>query len=254
MRTIKTQTLVIGGGIFGSHTAHVMGKSQKVILVEQNSELISEASQYNQTRVHTGAHYPRAPHTALKARNNLQRFQDEFKSAINSDFQHIYAIAKDNSLTDEKSFERFLNWLEIKFEKYEPSTLLGSSRIKNSYLIKEGCFDPLALREYYSRKLKNENVEVLLAARVIEGSLIDGEYHTIVIKDSECFKIISKSLVNATYSKLNEINNLYKVPSLPVRLEKARLIFLSIPSLKNKAITIMDGPYPLWAKRASHFN
>lgn len=243
MKTLKTETLVIGGGIFGAHTAKILAEQGDVILVEKNDMIISEASRYNQTRVHTGAHYPRAPHTASTAKRNLNRFHEDFAECIYKNYNHYYAIAKNNSLTDKNSFERFLGWLEIPFEIAFPSELEGSERISASYRLQEYSFDPYLLRIEYEKHLRTAGVKVILGGEVVEGSLVGQSYRTTVIVNGEPLEILSKRVVNATYGNLNKINNIYGAGELNLRFEKARLLFLSIPGMGDKAITIMDGPF-----------
>ena len=243
MKKIETDTLVIGGGIFGAHAAKILASYGSVILVEKNAEIISEASRYNQTRVHTGAHYPRAPHTASTANRNLNRFHEDYAECIYKNFDHYYAIAKNNSLTDKNSFERFLGWLEIPYEIAVPSELEGSERISASYSLQEFSFDPYLLRVKYEKQLIVAGVRVILKAEVVEGTLNEQTYKTKVMVEGELMEIYSKRVVNATYGNLNIVNNFYGADKLNLRFEKARLLFLSIPSMKNKAITIMDGPF-----------
>lgn len=243
MKIIETDCLVIGGGIFGCHAAVTLAENSNVILVEKDKELFTQASLYNQTRIHTGAHYPRAPFTAFSARKNLLRFEKDFANAVNKQFTHSYAIARDNSFTDSINFEKFLNWLEIRFERYDDGDIFNSGRISSAFRIQENSFDPNVIRKNYETKLSENNVKIMLTTEVISGSKQMDGYHTLVKVGGIVYKIISQKVINATYSKLNQVNELYGTPLLPLRNEKARLIFLKIPNWDSKAVTIMDGPF-----------
>jgi len=243
VRIFETDTLIIGGGIFGLHSALTLAEMGGVIVVEKCNDIISQASMYNQTRVHTGAHYPRATNTALTARKNLERFLSDFDDCINTEFQHYYGIARENSLTSASSFERFLGWLNLPFTNEFPSEIKRDARIVECFKLNEFSFDPYLMRVKYMKMLEEKNITVYNNAYVVSGSLEKDRYHTNVKIADENILVISKRLVNTTYSELNYINELYSAPKIPLRLESARLLFLSIPSFKGKAITIMDGPF-----------
>jgi L-2-hydroxyglutarate oxidase LhgO len=105
---------VIGAGFFGLRIALFFAKQNKNILIlEAENKAFERASLVNQARVHNGYHYPRSYPTALSSHNHYQKFCDEYSDAIDTNFQKIYAIAKNNSLVNAKQFEMFCKQVDI---------------------------------------------------------------------------------------------------------------------------------------------
>ena len=84
--------VVIGGGFYGCVIAIYLAKQRnlkKILLVEQETQLLSRASYNNQARVHNGYHYPRSFITAYRSRINLPRFVHDWPSSVKKDFTKI---------------------------------------------------------------------------------------------------------------------------------------------------------------------
>ena len=110
--------VIIGGGFYGSVIAIYLAKYRglkNIILIEQESELLSRASYNNQARVHNGYHYPRSLITAYRSHVNLLKFIDEYSYAIAHNTTMLYAIAR-NSKTSAKQFIDFCKRIGIKIQ------------------------------------------------------------------------------------------------------------------------------------------
>ena len=236
--------LVIGGGIFGSHAAKLLQTRAAVGLVERESTLLSRASKQNQTRLHTGAHYLRAPRTALIAKKYHDRFLKDHEYAINKTSKHIYGLAKYGSLTDGKGFERFCDWLEIEYERIAVSDYFDSSRITDSYMISEYSYDPYLIAQSYQNEIQNSDIRLFLNSEIIDARKI-GRKWSIKIRNirDENISIEAGSVINATYSNLNSVSNLFTLPESQIKHEYSELLLLHAPTLIDTAITVMDGPY-----------
>ena len=83
---------IIGGGFFGAYLACLLkeiNSSSSVLLLEREQDLLKRTSYANQARVHQGYHYPRSLMTALRSRENYQRFISDFKESIYDEFAEV---------------------------------------------------------------------------------------------------------------------------------------------------------------------
>lgn len=236
--------LIIGGGIFGSYAAKLLAPNASVALIEKESSLLTRASKCNQTRLHSGCHYLRAPRTASNATMYHDRFLKDHGFAINKTFRHLYGIARHGSLTDAHGFERFCEWLNIDVEKQDNFDLLDSNRISDTYLVHEYSFDPFLLSQYYYKELVNSNVQLHLSSEIVSAKRV-GDSWLIEIRDAknELFLLEAKCVINATYSNLNSVSRLFNLPESRMKHEYSELLLLYVPSLQDMAVTVMDGPF-----------
>jgi len=243
MGNILFDYVVIGGGIFGSYAAKILGTNNTVALIEKESALLQRASKNNQTRVHTGAHYLRAPRTAMSAQSNLSRFLIDHNYAISKTSQHFYAIAREGSLTDSDGFERFCGWLGVKATKSEECDLFDPSRISNTYQIDEHSFDPVLLARQYLIELLEKNVSLYFDSHILSIEKLNEKWIIKVRLREEIVIIEAANIVNATYSNLNAISKLSGIPMSRIKHEYSELLLVFVPKLRDKAITVMDGPF-----------
>ena len=81
------QHIVIGGGFYGCIVAEQLAKnSNKVLLIEKESDLMQRASYVNQARIHQGYHYPRSILTSLRSRVNFPRFINDYAPCVYKEF------------------------------------------------------------------------------------------------------------------------------------------------------------------------
>jgi len=241
---ISVDYLIIGGGIFGSYAAKYLAASASISLIEREASLLTGASKCNQTRVHAGFHYLRAPRTASEANLYHDRFIRDHEFAINKIFRHFYGIARHGSLTDAQGFERFCEWLGLDAKKQENFDLLDLSRVSDTYLVDEFSWDPFLLSKYYHEELRNLNVQLHLKSEIVSAKKVENSWQLEVKNaNNELTLIEARCVINATYSNLNSVSKLFHLPESRMKHEYSELLLVYVPTLKNTAITVMDGPF-----------
>lgn len=217
---------IIGGGIFGVTTAFILARQHSVDLFEKNSDILMEASDVNQCRVHRGYHYPRSDETVKSLLDSLSLFKQEFESAIIHDNDHYYGIAKKDSITSASQYIDFCkrNNLEYKINELD---IVDSNKIDLCVKVDENLFDHEKIKKICHEKLKKENVNVFLNHNVDEG--IFSKYDYIVI---------------CTYGNSNELLKNKKDKQLDFQFELCEKVFVKLPSkFSKKSILILDGPF-----------
>jgi len=244
LHSITVDYLIVGGGIFGAFAAKHLAPHASILLIEKESSLLSRASKCNQTRLHAGFHYLRAPQTALEANLYFNRFLKDHEFAINKTFSHFYGIARHGSLTDAQGFERFCEWLDLDANKQKSFDMVDSNRISEVYLVEEYSFDPYLLSQYYYNELVNSNVQLFLNSEIISAKQ-NGDSWLLQVRDAqnELVMVETKCVINATYSNLNSVSKLFNLPELQIKHEYSELLLAYVPSLRDKALTVMDGPF-----------
>jgi len=111
---------------------------KRILLIEQESAILTRASYNNQARVHNGYHYPRSFTTAYRSRVNLPKFIRTWPQVVKQDFIKLYAIARRNSKVTAKQFERFCREIGAKIQPAETSlrALFEARLIENVLLLK----------------------------------------------------------------------------------------------------------------------
>ena len=70
--------IIIGTGWYGLYTALLLQNKYNVIILEKNSEIFNNSSNYNQNRLHLGYHYPRCSKTRNLCVNSYHKFINKF--------------------------------------------------------------------------------------------------------------------------------------------------------------------------------
>ena len=238
--------LIIGGGIFGIYAAlHLSKKKKKVCLVEKDKTLFSRASVVNQARLHGGYHYPRSIATARTSHVHKKRFMLEHQSMVNHQFQQYYGIDKYASYTNADQFEAFCAFLKIPLKKVKYSNLFNMDQIEALYQVEEYSFDPYLLAKYYRAKIAAcPHIEVKLKTTV-ESVSRSIEHWDIRIYDAINdlrSSIKTASVINATYSSINAINQLFGLELIDMTHEIAEVVFARAP-FNDVGLTIIDGDF-----------
>ena len=236
---MQNKALVIGGGVFGLFASINLKKTgYKVELHEMCSTCFEKASTINQARVHSGYHYPRSYKTARESLKYRDRFIDDFKEAVYDDFKHYYAVSELGSQVSPEYFDNFINFLDdSKFR----STPFWLKNLKNSWLVYEPSYDPIALHNILKNRAKELGVKIFTNSKV--KSVIKTNKSLTAIFDNGEEQNFDK-IVNATYSGLNNLLENSNLPLLDLQYELCEIILVKLPDKFNKiALTIMDGPF-----------
>lgn len=235
--------IIIGGGIYGIHTAfNNKFKNKRVLVIEKENDILKGASFINQARLHNGYHYPRSYETAKMAKDYFEKCYKEYSFAINRSFNSIYAISKQESLTDANAFEVFCDNLSIPYKEIDKNIFFNNNMIEKAYLTKEYVFDIDLIREYYHKRLNGQNGIKIKYNSYIKNVQKESKRYILNLNDGE---IVSSNLIISTvYSNINHINRLFNQKAMDLKYELCEVQLIRVnEKLKNYAITIMDGPF-----------
>lgn len=235
--------IIIGAGIYGLYaTLFSARKGEKVLLLEYDDEAVSRATYINQARVHNGYHYPRSYSTAIKSAKYFDRFNEDFKFAINSNFLKIYATSKEFSWTDADQFRKFCKNAKIKCNEIVSTTYFKENLCDGVFDTLEYTFDAMIIKNYYLEELKKfENVIINYNTRIkkIENS---NKRYNIFLENGSIYN--TKFLLNATYASTNQITDMLGFEKFKIKYEICEIILCKVSdNIKNVGITVMDGPF-----------
>ena len=245
--TAHYDTVVIGGGLFGTYAALAAAeRGRRVLLLEKENDLFRKASTVNQARLHGGYHYPRSVATARMSDENKARFTRDHRDFINFTFEKYYAVDKFGSLTDGRQFERFCAYLDLPCERIEEHELFNFRRLDSLYRTTEYTFDPYLLAAYYQKKLADKPlIEVQTAAKILRAGQADKNWHIELqsLENQKITNIIAPAVINAAYAGSNGINRLFGQPEIQLQHEIAEMAFITAPALRGVGLTVMDGQF-----------
>jgi glycine/D-amino acid oxidase-like deaminating enzyme len=232
--------LVIGAGFYGCEVALQLRRLgfRHVALAERDSAIMRHASFVNQARVHNGYHYPRALVTAQRSKANFEPFIAEFRDAIMSEVESVYAIAH-GSRVSAAQFETFCRavGLPCRPAPRRISDLFDATLIEDAFVTREFMFDASRLAAQLAERLARAEIELCLnsESRVLgwDESGVDVRIGDTVTRAAYVF--------NCTYRNLETIG-------IPLRTglkkELAEMLLIEPPAdLRPLAITVMDGPF-----------
>lgn len=238
--TLDRDVIVVGGGFYGIYFALKLARlGHGVVILEAGPRLMQRASRNNQARVHQGYHYPRSTLTALRSRENYQRFTEEFRSCVSTQVDAFYSIAAQNSKINADQFYRFMQRIGAPIRPASSSVhnLFDSRLIAATFEVKEAVFDSDKLRMHLEAELKAAAVLVSLNTRV-SGIRPDGSIETTQ------GKMHARQVLLCTYAFMNEVLAMSSLPTLDLRFELAEMVLVEPPpSLRGKAVTVMCGPF-----------
>lgn len=246
---MKWDKIIIGAGIYGLYSALFCAKKgQRVLVLEYDSEPFKRATYINQARVHMGYHYPRSISTAVKSAIYFERFCNDFKFCIHSDFKQIYATSLKSSWTNAEQFEKFCEDAGIKCEKIFPEKYFNKNLCDGAFLTTEYTYDAHMLRDYFISQLQQyPNIELRFNTEI-----------TAIYKEYDCYELFLKNnpsressefILNSTYASVNQIlgkiqNGGGAYENFKIKYELCEIILSSVDSaLKNIGLTVMDGPF-----------
>jgi glycine/D-amino acid oxidase-like deaminating enzyme len=239
--------VIVGGGFYGSVVARESRKYfRRVLVLEKEEDLMQRASYRNQARVHQGYHYPRSLLTSLRSRINFSRFVEEYEQAVVSDFAKYYAIGKTFSKVTATQFRVFCERIgaPLRPAPREVKALFDSRHIEDVFQVEEYAFDSVKLKRVIESQLAELDIEYETGA-FVESVRPTGEYCRVAFtQGGEGEEIEAQYVFNCAYSLINGILWRSGLPIIPMKHEYAEMPLIEVPAaLRDKGITIMDGPY-----------
>lgn len=231
---------IIGGGFYGCHLAKkITNFGHTVDLYEKNKDILQEAINNNQHRLHLGFHYPRCSTTIEQAKRSFKKFLNEYGDCVDDIKDNFYVIEKSSyvNFTDYK--KKFINH-SLDFEEVNKNMLsdyfTNLDNIEGVVKVGEKKINLLKITNKLRKEIyENKNINLILNSK-IEHISDDSIIFT------KSFEKKYDFIINATYSN----------PSLGMRSNalhtKNELCFLVLAKLSDKkftdkAFTIMDGQY-----------
>lgn len=206
---------ILGGGWYGCHlAASFIGCGHEVVLWESSDQLFDGASGANPARLHLGFHYPRSKITRAMSQEHYAAFMLRYGQMTRTVPINIYAIAASDSVVDFGTYCQVLKG-EVEFVKVEKPEELGLRNVEGALLTGERHIIIRQARKYFTALLKNN---VLFGAEML--STVDSQDWDYTI--------------DCTFCALDGANI--------DRYEPCITTLLRGPI--DKAITIMDGPFP----------
>ena len=233
----KKTICIIGAGFYGCFIAKKISENFKnfeIEVFEKNNSLITEAGKNNQYRLHLGFHYPRSVQTIKQTQEGSKIFIKEFKNFISKPKKNIYLIHK-KSLTSFSKYKNRFKKLNVNFREINLKQI-----------------DFLKNKKMYQGAI-NTNEQVILIDKLLPWLRKIIKKKCKVHLNSQIKKINSKKGeifdINNNVKKFDYIiNTTYTNPNLGLRkkykikYEIAAMVKIK-NTLKNTAITIMDGPF-----------
>lgn len=217
--------IIIGSGWYGLYSALLLQDKYNVIILEKNSEIFENSSNYNQNRLHLGYHYPRSYNTRQICLNGYNKFIQKFRNIIDFIDNNYYCISKD-SLIDFETFKQIYN---IPIYKH---TFLKNEFIKNIdgdiINTQEKIINSKKAKEYF-----NQNIKCEIKFNYNVNDIKQENNKVIINNDLEC-----DLLIDCTYNQLNLSKNKY------IYENTISFIYERINVINDyDSITIMDGDF-----------
>ena len=255
--------VIIGAGIYGLYAAQFCAKlGYTVLVLEYEDAPFTRASSVNQARLHMGYHYPRSYTTAITTAKYFDRFVNDYKESIKSDFEQVYATSAKFSLTNKEQFIEFCKNTGIRCETIDPDQYFLPDACDGAYLTKEYAFDAEIIKAKMLSELSEyKNVQLRYGVR-IESITKQGDEYIIGIhtKDAESTPaanheasshipqttehIKTKFVITTTYAAVNQLQTLAGFNTFQIKYELCELALCKVSdNLKSIGLTVMDGPF-----------
>lgn len=204
---------VLGSGFYGCHLAiALLEAGHQVEVHEIKDRMFAGASGSIPARIHRGFHYPRSASTRNACNEHYEEFMEHYGAFTHSVPVNLYAIAAKDSLIDFETYRKILKD-SVEFITVEYPEEYGLQNVEGALLTGERHIVIDKIRNYFEEKLKDH---------VKFNSLpsTEGNFDWII---------------DATFCANQNIGVERYEPCLVLVLKGSEV---------NKAVTIMDGPFP----------
>jgi len=235
--------VIIGAGIYGLYAAQYCAKlGYNVLVLEYEDAAFKRASSVNQARLHMGYHYPRAYSTAITTAKYFDRFVEDYKDSIKTEFEQVYATSEKFSLTNKEQFIKFCQSTGIRCETIDPGLYFLPDACDGAYLATEYAFDAEIIKNKMLKEIwKYGNVQIRYNTRIDSIEKHSDEY---IIKTKSAEPIRTKFVITTTYAAVNQLQTLAGFNTFQIKYELCELVLCKVSdNLKNIGLTVMDGPF-----------
>ena len=244
----EVDVAVVGGGFYGLRIGTMNAAAGRTTaLFERELRFLSRASFNNQARVHGGYHYPRSLLTAMRARHHYARFRGDFAPAIDGGFQHVYAIARHQTMVRAREFAEFCRRIGAPLSPAPRAfaALFDPDTVEQAFLADEVVFDAHKLADLAMSNALAAGVRCLPAAEVI--AVEPGSARRLRVRwrmDADSGTTDADWVVSATYSALNDVLSRSGLVPIPLIHEHTELAIVRPPAaMSGFGVTVMDGPF-----------
>lgn len=216
---------ILGGGWYGCHLAlQFLRDGHQVELHEIADRLFSGASGGNPARLHLGPHYPRSRLTRAFCQEHHAKFMKAYGHLTRAVPINIYAIAAADSLVDFGTYTQVLRG-EIEFVTIERPDEFGLENVEGAILCGERHIVIDRARAYFWTALND-------AVHYESATMFDAvvSHEQIMLNLAGCFDWV----IDCTFCA-NGNTSVH-------RFEPCVTALVEGPT--DRAVTIMDGPFP----------
>lgn len=245
----SVDALVIGGGFYGCTIAHWLKQEtavRRVLIAEQENDLLTRSSWTNQARIHNGYHYPRSFVTAWRSRVNYDRFLREYSDCIDDEFEKLYCVARRNSHLSANQFLKFCGDIKAPC-RAAPGRLLrlfDPEMIEAAFLVREAAFDAKLLRQRMWNELHDVGVEIKTDVKVLNVTATESGAEIDLVESGSPTSIRANRVYNCTYAGLRQFDLPRSNVDTGFKFEIAELALITPPDeLENLGVTVVDGPF-----------
>ncbi len=241
----KFDVAIVGGGFFGCALSLLFRSiTDRVLVIERGSELMTRASAVNQARVHSGLHYPRNFATAHRSLKNFPVFVEAFRSCVQDDFEMLYAIAKRNSHVRANRFETMFQLMNapIRTASASQTALFDKDTIEAVFTCPEYAFNWIELRQHLQSRMAENNITVRLETEAYRIARTSGGPLELELSNGSA--VTAETVFNITYAQLNTLLKNSGLNLYPLKHELVEIALVTPPpELADLAVTVMDGPF-----------
>ena len=232
---------IIGAGFYGVMAAVEAAKRsevKQVIIFDKADGILNSAGKYNQARLHLGFHYPRSKETIMQSKTGYSYYRDRFPSVAKDIEKNIYIIRDDGHVTCREYLD-MMDSSELRYRLVDSASLPFGYKDKNeehvAIEVDEGYIDISILNAVLTDELKQHNISMRFNTEILD---IDCDVGTVTKSCGS--KEHFDAIINCSYT--NPFMG-FSRHLVPIKYELCLMLLISSESIKNHAVTIMDGEY-----------
>lgn len=215
---IKMKIIIVGTGWYGLHTYLYLKKNYpkyQILVLEKNSNIFCNSSNFNQNRLHLGYHYPRCSKTRKLCLSGYQKFINSYRDTIDFIDNNYYVVSSSSILDYETYLQIFANSDEydhtIKinniFKNIDGNIINTKEKIINADKAKRYFLERINLMdfkfEFEVKKYNYNNCDKIIINDEIDCDLlIDCSYNQLQLSKQEYLYELTISLI---YNKFSDI-------------------------------------------------